>query len=176
MALNISKELQDKILNWQAAFGRRLPETTGKIRWLGSESLHITIAPPWYEDDEGIGKVKKALNLISGGKNFDCFFESVSYGPDPRWPRLIWLSGKTPPELTDLRNRVARALKIKSESRPFLLHLTIGRFHSEDFSSFSIKNLNEPFEFKEAIKEFALMESHLERNGARYEALGKFRL
>ena len=176
MALNISQELRDKIINWQAEFKRRAPETAEKIRWLTGESLHITILPPWYEDDEGIEKAKKALNFVSGGDKFDCFFESVSYGPDPRWPRLVWLSGETPLQLVDLKNRITQTLKIKNESRPFLLHLTTGRFRSEDFSSFSIKNLNESFEFKETIKEFALIKSHLEKGGARYEIIEKFKI
>lgn len=177
VALNISKEFQKKILEWENGFQGRAPETAKKIRWLAGENLHITIILPWYEDDEGIEKVKQALNSISGGgESFDCFFENVSYGPNFDQPRLAWLLGKTPSQFMNLKNRIIQALKIKTENRPFLLHLTIGRFRSGDFSSFSIKNLNEPFKFKEMIKEFALIESHLARDGARYEVIEKFRV
>lgn len=169
IALTISKELQGKILKWERRY-RKLP-----ARWLNGKNLHITLIPPWYEED--VERVKKSLRHIRNKvQPFKIEFQKVSYGPDPRRPHLIWAEGKTPKKLLVLKRELERILRKKSEKRPFRLHLTLARFRPEDFRGFPIKKIDEKVLWKDAIDAVVLMESHLSRSGADYEVLERVSL
>ena len=160
----VSDNLQAEILEWEKGYSS-LP-----VRWLEGKNLHITLVPPWYEDDiEHIKEILSSIREKFGG--FEIAFERVTYGPDPKRPRLIWAEGETPKALVALKAKIEEALGIRPESRPFKLHLTIARFRPEDFSQFSIKKLDERVSWHDAVRSFTLMESRLSPGGADYEII-----
>jgi len=166
VALLTAPTLQKEILGWQERFAN-LP-----VRWLAGKNLHITLVPPWYEQDDA-SVIAKLEKLRGKQKPFALRFEKVTFGPDPRQPRLVWAEGQTPRELIELKTDIGKALAQKSDSRQFLLHLTLARFRPENFLSFPIKKLNEKVSWREEIKSFVLMESHLSSQGADYETLAE---
>lgn len=169
VALPISAALQEEIVEWEKKF------STLPVRWLHGKNLHITLVPPWYE--ENVEKIKEILQKVHGAiGSFEIEFEKVTYGPDPRRPRLIWAEGSTPKELVTLTTKIEEALGVTPESRPFRLHLTLARFRPEDLSQFPIKKLDEPVSWHDTVRSFVLMESHLSPAGADYEVLGEFAL
>lgn len=165
LAVKISEPLQEEILEFENDF-RKLP-----VRWLAGKNLHVTLVPPWYEED-----IESAVSKIKNTRTnpFYIEFSKVVYGPNPRSPRLVWAEGKAPAELIELEKLLENALGQKPENRPFLLHLTLARFRPEDFSRFLRKWLDENVDWKEEVKNFVLMESHLSRDGANYEVLREF--
>jgi 2'-5' RNA ligase len=170
MAIGISSGLQKEILDWEKGY-ENLP-----VRWLFEKNLHITVIPPWYDDDEGIknNKIifKEAAETING---FEFSLNRVSYGPDSQSPRLIWAEGReTPKELIKLKNNLDGILKIGKGNRPFKLHLTLARFRQENFSGFPVKTLNDNINWSEKARSILLMESHLSSSGADYEILEEF--
>lgn len=169
VAVPVSERLQKEIENWRIKYGR-LP-----VRWLAGKNLHITLVPPWYETD-----VQNVVDgLKSAGKgigHFDISFRKAEFGPDLRRPRLVWAEGEAPKEMVFLKSEVEKALNRKPEKRPFRLHLTIARFRPEMFSSFPIKKLEEYIFWPDKVGSFVLMETHLSREGADYEILGKYEL
>ena len=168
VALSISPILQDKILAWERQW-QKLP-----VRWLAGKNLHITLVPPWYEEDvENVQQQLTRAPLVTTRSTLVMKFDRVTYGPDPRHPRLIWAQGEVPQALTQLKERIEATLGVKPERRAFRLHLTIARFRPETFSSFSTKTLNEKVAWRGTVSSFVLMESHLSRGGADYEALAK---
>jgi len=169
IALPISETLQSEILAWEQAF-QRLP-----VRWLKDKNLHITLIPPWYE--ENVERMVKGIKEVKGmNGRLELQFKRVTFGPNPHAPRLIWAEGPTPPLLTQLKSNLEQALHFKPESRPFRLHLTLARFRPENFHSFPINTLNENVSWHDTAQSFVLMESHLHLTGAEYEVIQEITL
>lgn len=171
VGLPVSGRLQTEILNWEKKFSN-LP-----VRWLQGKNLHITLVPPWYEED--LEKVKNSLQVVVGSGAFEMEFYKVSFGPNPRQPRLIWAEGETPKELLDLQEKLYRDPKLqmhanlRKEKRPLKLHLTLARFRPETFSSFPIKELDEKVDWRDKVDRVVLFESILSRGGADYEVISE---
>lgn len=167
VALPISDALQEEIVRWEQRF-QKLP-----VRWLLGKNLHITLVPPWYEENvEGV--IQKLSSVIMEDKHCSLDFSRVAYGATSREPRLIWAEGGAPSQLLTLKERIESALGVEPERRSFKLHLTLARFRPETFSSFPLKELNESVAWHQSCDSFVLMESHLSRAGADYEILKSF--
>jgi len=170
VAIPVSERLQEEIFNWRQQY-LQLP-----VRWLLGKNIHITLIPPWYCDEDEIKGVTERLKSVKFSE-FDIEFNKVEFGPlePPRGkPRLIWASGPTPPGLLELKQSLEKNLNIKPEKRNFQSHLTLARFRESDFSAFSIKHLEENVSWKEPVKRFVLMESHLSSSGADYQIIASF--
>src|SRR3989344_4231801 len=167
VALPISKGLEEEVSRWREKYAN-LP-----VRWLENGNLHITLVPPGYEAD-----APSVISKLAGikGASLGVLFRGVSYGPDPRRPRLIWAEGGAPREMLDLRIKIYETLGKVPEKRPFLTHLTLARFKEEDFFSFPVRHIEDIVSWKERFSSFVLMESHLKRSGAEYEVLAEFPL
>ena len=168
VAVPISEALQDAIWNWHQAF-EDLP-----VRWIEGKNLHITLVPPWYEND--VPAVLSKLRTVRDAGPFVLDLARVAYGPDPRSPRLIWAEGRTPSGLTALKKSIELALSVRFEERPFRLHLTLARFRPERFSNFAVRTMNENVAWREPVRTFVLMESQLLPTGADYDILEEFPL
>ena len=145
------------------------------VRWLKGKNLHITLIPPWEE--ENIEKIKVALKMIKGNVGpFEIVFEKVEFGPHFDKPRLIWAEGQPPKEIIDLKNKLEKTLGVRGDTRPFQLHLTLARFRPETFSSFPVKQLREEVYWLEQVTSIVLMESHLLPKGSDYEVLEEVKL
>ena len=175
VALPTSDVLRKKVEDWKRGFKLKNPDVSNKIRWMPPENLHITLIPPFNKDEEGIKKVIETLTNIQGkiGK-FELNFEKISYGPTVHYPRLVWISGKSHKSAEGLKSLLEELLKLSRDNRQFSPHLTIARFREHDFRTFSLKRLDELFEFRETFEEFLLMESKTLPEGAQYSVLGKF--
>lgn len=169
VALGISEELQRKIKAWEKNW-RYLP-----ARWINKENLHITLIPPWYESK--ISEIESKLRLNKSLlKPFTLIFQHITFGPNPKKPRLIWLEGERLFELELLKNKLEKILQQKAEKRDYTVHMTLARFKPKDFSNVAIKTLNEKVNWEERIDKFFLMESHLRKSGAEYDKLAEIRL
>lgn len=167
VALPISEQLQEAILQWEKQY------QFSNLRWLKGKNLHITLVPPWYEEDWRVASEKLQ---VSKWKPFQMDFHTVSFGPDSKTPRLIWAEGRSDNTINELRLALHQALNIQPEKRPFKLHLTLARFKPEDFKNFSIQNLRESVAWHDIATRFVLMQSHLSSAGAEYEILEEFHL
>ncbi|OGZ41610.1 MAG: 2'-5' RNA ligase [Candidatus Ryanbacteria bacterium RIFCSPHIGHO2_02_FULL_45_43] len=164
VAIGISEELKGRISQWQNKF------STLPVRWIGKKNLHVTIIPPWYE--ENVEKVKQAIQeAVCHVGFFDLQFHRITFGPSQNRPRLIWIEGPSPKKLIDLTMKLEKVLRKKSERRSFLLHLTVARFKPEIYSTFSIKQLDEKVLWNEKVASVVLMESRLLKGGADYESI-----
>jgi 2'-5' RNA ligase len=166
IGLPIGENLQDKILKFEKKF-KNLP-----VRWILPHNLHITLVPPWYENN--IEEVKEKLKSFNLGKSFKISFYKVEYGPSKKFPRLIWAVGDTPKELLILRQNLFNILGQKPEERDFKLHLTLARFNFNPEIKF--REINESIYWEDDVKEVILFCSHLLKRGAEYEVLEKIKL
>jgi 2'-5' RNA ligase len=179
VAIQAPKDLQKEISKWVEGFSAKSPahrETSRYIRWLKGKNLHVTLVPPWEEDDFGVEKVKELLREIKNFGIFHLSLKRISFGPNRNSPRLLWTEGDTPQEILKLKSTIEEKLQITSERRNFILHLTLGRFSPYDFGKFQIKSVDEKIDLDFLAKEFVLMESHLSPSGADYSILDRFAL
>ncbi|MFH1246518.1 MAG: RNA 2',3'-cyclic phosphodiesterase [Candidatus Liptonbacteria bacterium] len=166
IALLVGEGLQDEA--WR--FARDHENLT--VRWLAPENLHITLVPPWEAEEDEIEAIQPKLESTTGKYGeYVLSFKSVSFGPDPHNPRLIWAEGSADPELAPLISSLNHVLKKPSEHGPFRLHLTLARFRPEDFSKFPVRNLNKTVAWEDAVSSLVLMESRSNPGGAEYEVL-----
>ena len=141
------------------------------IRWILPKNLHVTLAPPWYEKD--INGIINRLKKVKANP-FEITFNKISFGPNPKAPRLIWASGKAPEEIIKLKTSIEQVLSKQPEDRKFQMHATLARFKAEDFKKFGIHQLEETVSWRQKAEKFALYESHLSPQGADYEILEEF--
>jgi RNA 2',3'-cyclic 3'-phosphodiesterase len=160
--------------------GRELVEATQayrqehrelKVRWTRPENLHLTLVPPWQCLD--VGAVCQALRDEAARQSpFEVTFAQVSFGPDPRRPRLIWATGAAPAGLPEFARGLLAATGAPGEPRKsFLLHLTIARFNSRDLDAMGQRKLCEPVAWHGTFDALCLYESHLKPGGAQYHEL-----
>lgn len=175
VAIKISEKLQNQIADWRIDFLGKNPGAFFDLRWLENKNLHITLIPPWYEDERNIEKATSDMRQATRQiRSFDIEFNKVTYGPEPRRPRLIWAEGNAPHELLQLKDALEKMFpKHKSEYREWITHLTLARFRQGDFHYFSLKKLDEKISWREKVKSVVLMESRLSPAGANYETIAE---
>lgn len=166
----VSSVVQQRVLEWRRLHAR-LP-----ARFTTPKNLHITIVPPWEETDETtIKQTISQLTLpVTGPLEF--IFNWVCFGPDPAEPRLIWAEGEVSPGFAELKYRLEESLWLPHDKRPLRPHLTIARFHPEDFRRFPQKTLGEAVTWTETAEKFSLFESRLGRGGADYTPIADWPL
>ena len=154
--------LKKEILNWQESYLNDF-----KVRRIESQNLHITLIPPWYEENMN-DVIKKLVSLKNLAKPFAILFSKVELGPKGQKPRLVWLHSETPIELTNLQEKLSDVFKYKQE-RQFITHLTIMSWNhkkvkvsKQDFPEISLKMF---------VDKVCLYESKLNPKGAQYKIL-----
>lgn len=80
IAIKISEETKKEILSLQREYSDLFRRSTNG-RWLYGHNLHITLIPPWYEDDTE--KVKSVLKTLEN-KNIINSFDAVTFNSHSR--------------------------------------------------------------------------------------------
>lgn len=169
MASFLSKKMQQKIEEWREQIG----ETS--IRWILPKNYHVTLIPPWYEQNsEGVITLLKSITKPV--KPFTITFETVTFGPSEKNPRLMWAKGDSPTELLHLKSYLSTSLQKETEKRTPLMHVTLARFTHQQFVTFPEKKFKEKIQWRDLVRSFAVVESHLKRSGAEYEILEEITL
>jgi 2'-5' RNA ligase len=167
VAIPVLGKVKEGALAWQA------DHPNWPVRFLAGDNLHITVVSPWLETDVDL-VVEKLDKFVSDQREpFSINFFKVVFGPNRFNPRLIWAEGQAPVSLLELKNRLEQALA-KPDNRFYRLHLTLGRFHLEDFGSAGLPDLFDRVDWTEEVKSFALFESTLSQDGADYRQIKEF--
>ncbi|HOK35329.1 MAG TPA: RNA 2',3'-cyclic phosphodiesterase, partial [Candidatus Pacearchaeota archaeon] len=169
IAALIPKEIKEELLSkkLQKKFGENL-------RWTPPQNLHLTLAFLGWTEEKDLVKIKDILKETTN-KNFSPFFlnlTKISLGPDPKKPRLVWAEGKVNNEFLNFVEKLKQELKSAGifidEKYSFLPHLTLARAKGKELSG---KKTEEKIDLTFRVKEIALMESKLKREGAEYKIL-----
>jgi RNA 2',3'-cyclic 3'-phosphodiesterase len=149
IGIPVSDHLKQKIKDWRTA------HSALGVQWLRDEDLHITLVPPWYEDNLDDLKTR-----IAGIKNFSpsitVDFQCVTSGPDSRNPRFLWLLGTNNERLATLQKEVGKMVINRAPQRAILPHITLCRFKS---ASPEVKPMRENFLHTEEVSSIAIYES-----------------
>lgn len=165
VGIRADEVLVSDVLSWRERYQEKL-----SVRWISADNLHVTLIPPWYEDDVAavfnkLEKIRTGLNMI------EAIFQRVTFGPNPKNPRLIWAEAKASQEIYALKSGIEDLLGIRSEKRGFKPHMTLARFKERDYKLFSFKQLDDTASWKMKTKSFQVFESILSPSGAEYKVL-----
>ena len=115
IAGEIAKEL--------AQMARVLEQSPAKL--IAPAEIHLTLVPPWNVSDPT--DVIEPLGAIVGGfAAFMLTFAHLGYGPQPRWPRFLWVDCSAPDALATIRAALLHTFG-PSDERPFRPHVTLAR-------------------------------------------------
>ena len=171
IAASVSKTLKEKVLSFQNHCKSQY------LRCLTAEDLHITLVPPWKEDNmDNIKKIFSQLELNIA--SFNVQFDKICYGPVYN-QKCLWAEGKYTRNLNELRIAIYQGFREKEielplERRRFLLHLTMGRINPDNVKK--TPKINETILWNEYINNICIFESTLLPEGATYSIVSKINL
>lgn len=176
LALNIPAEIKSE-LNILLA---KLSKNIDYVKWVGPESLHITIHFLGNLSLAKIDELIKHLKLLENKFNQEMEFAigKLNAFPNIFNARVIFLecfqqSGTSVIKLHKETLDELMKLKLDYDLRKWIPHLTLGRVKSkinpQIFSQYSLKK---KLLFK--VKSFDLMESELTPTGAKYKIIQSF--
>jgi 2'-5' RNA ligase len=99
------------------------------VRLIPPNDIHLTLVPPWSETS--ISEATEKLRAVA--EKFGAFtlkFQRLSYGPEPRRPRLLWAECAATDEVALLRAALLDSFG-QSDDRPFRPHVTVVRIRGK---------------------------------------------
>lgn len=180
VALELPLELKFKLKD----FLDELKKTAPKVKWVKSESIHITLKFLGNQPTEIIDKtMMQLMNVPKSITPFSLTTNNFGAFPGSKHPRVFWLglNNKESEQLNQLQHRVENALQalgFEKEKRKFSAHLTLGRVKvQQNFTALWEVIEKTPFPvFSFEVNEFVLMRSILKPQGAVYRPLQKYSL
>ncbi|MFC1482877.1 RNA 2',3'-cyclic phosphodiesterase [Candidatus Margulisiibacteriota bacterium] len=163
-------DLKEKINQWQKEHKKKFP-----VRWIDSNNIHLTLIPPWWV--ENIGPVVIKLEQIKNNE-YTCEIplEKIEYGPNPKQPRLIWITGKPHEKLNQLKTDLEKIFEVDPPKREFIPHITIARFKKDNMKFYKEIKLEEQINWDFKIETLTLFQSTLKPTGAEYTPLKKIQI
>lgn len=171
----IAIELPERVKSALTELQRELKQCKADIRWVKSDSIHLTLKFLGDIDDKIIDRIVEATKAACiGYGRFDLETRGVGMFPDARAPRVLWVGISDNDSLTGLQKSIEddlAELGFSLEKRRFRPHLTLGRFRS----SFGKEGLYDKIEENKDIslglievKSIFLIKSELTPSGAEY--------
>ena len=106
----------------------------GRVRWMGEENYHVTLAFLGDIDEPLVDDLAIELeNVLAGFGEVQIRVESLALFPFGRRPRLIAAMIEASEQLQELQQKIVRAvrrLSIPLEKRRFHPHVTLGRLRA----------------------------------------------
>ena len=159
----------------------RLAEADLPVRWTSEEAFHLTLRWLGDRDDDDRAVVTAILCEVAAGfEPFEAGFGPVGAFPSPRRPRVIWIAVEAGAHLRLLRDELEHRLArdgFGRDERSFHPHVTLGRARRDsrpaDFRPFVGLSADIGVASSFPVSSVDLMQSHLHRDGARYERLAE---
>ena len=128
IALELDEPLRASLRDLQ----QRLRPSLGGIRLVRPEGIHLTLRFLGQTSPEQIQALEPQLARAARGcPPLEARVGGAGLFPDRGRPRILWVGVELPPTVLELQRaceRVARDAGFEPERRPFLAHLTLGRW------------------------------------------------
>lgn len=175
IAVEVEKELKDKILDIQGRFRK----IDADIKYVEPENLHYNIKFLGEITENKVEMIKKTLeNAVKPFEKFKIHIFGLGAFPSKNYAKVLWIGIKEgKQELIGLAKEVDRQLGsigIKQESREFQPHLTLGRVKSGRNKENLLKIMNELENIDIGIikaEKIILFKSELTQKGPIYEQI-----
>ncbi|HEY2823933.1 MAG TPA: RNA 2',3'-cyclic phosphodiesterase [Gemmatimonadales bacterium] len=172
VAVNFPEPLRAAL--WDAALPlrqRRYP-----VKWVGPESLHLTVKFLGAVDEARERAVTGALaDATRGVKAFHLGLEGFGAFPSADQPRVVWAGCDAAPPLELLHHDVERLMAAQGfpvEGRPFRPHVTLGRVRdgatAREFEALASQLADLSFRGEAMVSSVDLMQSTLSPAGSVY--------
>jgi len=180
IAIDLDPSLKERV----ALLVQKLSRANPNVKWIGSDSMHLTLKFLGEISEAQAEEVKAALQAVAGRHHpFELGLKGTgTFPPGSRNPRVLWAGFEPREELTALQAEIEDELARKGfpkEDRPFHPHLTLGRVKSSLDIQKTLLELEgwKEFEFGYmGAKTVTFFESTLTPEGARYTVLGEYQL
>jgi RNA 2',3'-cyclic 3'-phosphodiesterase len=190
VALNIEEAIRQRIARFIEGVRNLAPEA----RWVGPESLHVTLKFIGEKADDDVQKIEQTL-ARANAESFDLNFHGYGFFPGAKAPRVFWIGCDGGPKLIRLANTIDESLAglgIPREEHAFTAHLTLARGgrgsgsprrRQGDRPNWIFEQLQEKLSALPApefgtvtAREFFLYQSQLSPGGPRYTKLANVTL
>ncbi len=180
MRLFVALELSDAVRAAVLNLVDLLQRARADARWMRPEGMHLTLKFIGEVPEEELAPIRQALSTVRSAKPVAMEFRGLGYFPNDRRPRVLWVGSEASENLAELAAQMEAALEplgIARENRPFVPHLTLGRFKSSQRLEHLQKEIAAlpSTEFGQVeTGEFLLFQSKLSPKGAEYTKLERF--
>ncbi|MFN8482608.1 MAG: RNA 2',3'-cyclic phosphodiesterase [Anaerolineae bacterium] len=184
IAVELPPDIRAALARTQASLKADLPMRS--LRWVNPDSIHVTLKFLGDVLPSQMPAITEALGgVVPRHAAFSVAVAGLGAFPNLSRPNVIWvgLDGQLAPlqKLRDDIEAVIAPLGFPTERRPFQPHLTLVRI--KDAPSADLKLIGDAVRRAEArrlgqiaVREVALMQSELRREGAVYTQLAAFAL
>jgi 2'-5' RNA ligase len=147
IAIDLSPEIQRGLDEVVGNYRAQLPNIP--IRWVAASNIHLTLK---FLGDVSLSNLNMLTDMIqveiSSHHQFDISVGGSGAFPNLHQPRVIWVGGEAPSELTAIQNGIEATtgrLGYAREERAFSPHLTLGRV-SRNAATQDIKTISKALE------------------------------
>jgi 2'-5' RNA ligase len=127
------------------------------VRLIAPDDIHLTLVPPWNETS-----IPAAIETLSGvaakAAPFTLAFVQLSYGPQPRRPRLLWAECTGGDDLSALHAALLLAFG-QNDDRPFRPHVTVARIRGNGAAVARKHPIDRALAFAQRVETVELMQS-----------------
>jgi len=190
VALDIDEAIRERI----RGFINELRALAPNVRWVSTESLHITLKFIGEQPEPKLGAIEAALAKVST-PSVRISFRGCGFFPNAKSPRVFWMGVEAGTELAQLAKQIEEALAalgIEKEKRGFSPHLTLARAGggsgapgrqkgdrpNQSFAAVQrrLSEMLAPEFGTMTTREFFLYQSQLTSQGSRYTKMARFAL
>jgi RNA 2',3'-cyclic 3'-phosphodiesterase len=129
MRLFVALDIDDAVRRRIAVFLQGVREFAPEARWVGAESLHVTLKFIGEQSEDEAERIKLALETVAANR-FEMNVRGYGFFPSIRAPRVFWVGIEAGAGLTSLAATVDETLArlgIPKEEHAFNAHLTLAR-------------------------------------------------
>jgi 2'-5' RNA ligase len=190
VALDLDQPIRERIQQ----FVEEIRTTAPDVRWIGGQSLHVTLKFVGERPDSTVPQIEASLKSVSA-EPFPVSFCGTGFFPTPRAARVFWIGIEAKDGLVRLTKTIDESLArtgIPKEDRAFTPHLTLARTRSrsgapgrrkDDKTNRQFAKLQEfltkhpaPEFGTMTAREFFLYRSRLSSKGSQYTKIAQFEL
>lgn len=184
MRLFVALDFPDPVRESLRDLIARLKPACRNAQWVRPEAMHVTLKFIGEVEANKLAPIRAALAPVHSTEPVDLQFRGLGFFPNERRPRVLWCGMEASANLAELVAAVERALVplgIPAESRDFVPHLTLARFHTEGAARSDLETLVraadelKSYDFGRTREmQFHLIESILKPAGAEYKRVEIF--
>ena len=129
MRLFVALDLPDDVRERIHDFVSQVRPLAANVRWVGPESLHVTLKFMGEQPESRLDEFETALSHVQG-KEFELTFRGCGFFPNRKSARVFWVGIEAGEQLSKLASEVdsrLAAVGIEKEKRAFSPHLTLAR-------------------------------------------------
>ncbi len=179
IAINLPEKIKDRLLEFEKEY--KIP-----ARWVGRDSLHITLNFLGnLDDNQLVETIETAKRVCMSYNPISINLQKICYGPSKKFPpKMVWIEMGKSEELSklqlDLENNFFNLPSYQykeKENRSFHPHLTLARIKLFEFRALGERpEINEELCLSFEASAVEVMESELKRSGAEYTILASVNL